>query len=590
MSYVRTHTCGELCGKDAGKHVCLSGWVNKRRDLGGLVFVDIRDRYGMTQVFFDPNANAELFNLASSLKPEYVISVEGAVSLRPEGMVNSSMSTGEIEITADKLEILNTSKPLPFNMDQDNLDENLRMKYRYLDLRRPEMSANLRLRHKVIKAVRDYFDAHDFIEIETPSLVNSTPEGARDYLVPSRVHPGKFYALPQSPQLFKQLLMVGGLDKYFQIARCYRDEDLRADRQPEFTQIDLEMSFVERDNILSLIEGMIAFVFERTLDYSVAAPFKRLTWLEAMDKYGSDKPDLRFPMEIIDVSDIVSDSGFKVFDSAVSDGGRVRGIVVPKRGSSSRKECDAIIEKGKEFGLSGLVALAFNSGTPKGVLTKFLKEDRINELKKAMNAGGDDLLLFAAGESRSISVALGKLRLYLADKFQLEPSERFNFLWVVDFPLFSIDAETKRIVAEHHPFTSPVPEDEGLMETAPLKVRSNAYDLVLNGVELGSGSIRIHSRSLQERLFKVIGLSLEQANEKFGYLMTAFEYGAPPHGGIALGADRLTAIMAGKDSIREVLAFPKNHQAICPLTGAPVRPSDEQLKILNLKVNCSSEV
>lgn len=583
MSYVRTHTCGELTAKDIGSHVRLSGWVNKRRDLGGLIFVDVRDRYGMTQVCFSPEADKELLEMAGKLRSEYVITVEGIVGPRPEGQANKNMKTGEIEITADRLEILNESKPLPFNLDQDNLDENLRMKYRYLDLRRPEMASRLTLRHKTVKAVRDYFDNNGFLEIETPSLVNSTPEGARDYLVPSRVHPGKVYALPQSPQLFKQILMISGMDRYFQMARCYRDEDLRADRQPEFTQIDLEMSFVERDDILGLIEGMIQHVFSRVLDTEIPAPFKRMTWHQAMDIYGSDKPDLRFPMDIKDVSESFAGVEFKVFESALAEGGRIRCIVVPEAGKSSRKELDGIIEKGKECGLAGVVALPLKDGEAKGVLTKYMDADRLAAFIKEIGAGENDLVLFAAGKAREISVALGKLRLHLAAKFNMVPSEKFCFLWVVDFPLFSIDSETGRIVAEHHPFTSPVPEDADIMESDPLNVRSNAYDLVLNGVELGSGSIRIHDRAMQERLFKIIGLTNEQANEKFGYLMTAFEYGAPPHGGIALGADRLTALMAGQESIREVLAFPKNHQAICPLTSAPVVPSEEQLRILKIK-------
>ena len=457
------------------------------------------------------------------------------------------------------------------------------MKYRYLDLRRPDMVSNLVLRHKVARYTRDYFDEHGFLEVETPTLVNSTPEGARDYLVPSRVHPGKFYALPQSPQLFKQLLMVSGIDRYFQMARCYRDEDLRADRQPEFTQIDIEMSFVEREAILNTMEGLVKYLLKHAANYEYKGDFKRITWNEAMDKYGSDKPDLRYPMEIMDMTDSVCGFGFKVFDGVKEEGGSVRGIVVPEQGKISRKVTDEIIAKGKDCGLAGVVALAFNEGTPKGALTKFMEPEKIDALRKEMKANENDLILFAAGKPREISVALGKLRLYLASRFEMKPFERFAFLWVLDFPLFSIDSETGRVVAEHHPFTSPVKEDIDIMETEPLKVRSDAFDMVLNGVELGSGSIRIHERALQEKLFKVIGLTKEQANEKFGYLMTAFEYGAPPHGGMAIGADRLAALMAGKDSIREVVAFPKNHQAICPLTGAPVIPSEEQLKILKIK-------
>ena len=583
MSYVRTHTCGELSAKDNGKKVRISGWVNKCRDLGGFIFIDVRDRYGMTQVVFDPKANPELFKIAETLKAEYVVTVEGIVENRPNGQVNASMTTGEIEIKAESMEVLNESKPLPFNLDQDNLDENLRMKYRYLDLRRPDMVSNLVLRHKVARYTRDYFDEHGFLEVETPTLVNSTPEGARDYLVPSRVHPGKFYALPQSPQLFKQLLMVSGIDRYFQMARCYRDEDLRADRQPEFTQIDIEMSFVEREAILNTMEGLVKYLLKHAANYEYKGDFKRITWNEAMDKYGSDKPDLRYPMEIMDMTDSVCGFGFKVFDGVKEEGGSVRGIVVPEQGKISRKVTDEIIAKGKDCGLAGVVALAFNEGTPKGALTKFMEPEKIDALRKEMKANENDLILFAAGKPREISVALGKLRLYLASRFEMKPFERFAFLWVLDFPLFSIDSETGRVVAEHHPFTSPVKEDIDIMETEPLKVRSDAFDMVLNGVELGSGSIRIHERALQEKLFKVIGLTKEQANEKFGYLMTAFEYGAPPHGGMAIGADRLAALMAGKDSIREVVAFPKNHQAICPLTGAPVIPSEEQLKILKIK-------
>ncbi len=588
--YRRTHTCGELKGVDRGRCVRLAGWVNKRRDLGGLIFVDIRDRYGLTQVFFDPAKNETLFKLAEDLKQEYVISVEGIVSLRPEGMINASMPTGEIEILAEKLDILNDACVLPFNMgEHQNLDENLRMKYRYLDLRRQPMAERMLLRHKTARAVREYFDANNFLEIETPTLMSSTPEGARDYLVPSRVHPGKVYALPQSPQLFKQLLMVGGMDRYFQLARCYRDEDLRADRQPEFTQIDVEMSFIERDDIINMIEGMLKYTFDKALGVSLQTPFPRMTWHEAMDLYGIDKPDLRYPMIITDVSDNVKDSGFQVFDSTLASGGRVRGITVPGAGAISRKEGDEIITKGKEFGLAGVVTLAFNQGQPKSPLTKFLSPERLNSLRELMKAGDDDLVLFAAGEQSAISVALGKLRLFLVQRFQLPKTSEFAFLWVIDFPLFSFNEEEKRIEAEHHAFTSPLPQDQHLMDTEPLKVRSNAYDIVLNGVELGSGSIRIHDRTMQEKIFKVMGLSSEQAFEKFGFLLKAFEYGAPPHGGIALGFDRLTAIMSGQESIREIIAFPKNHQALCPMTGAPVTPAPEQLKILKLKLDVPEE-
>ena len=591
QKYKRTHTCGELRGSDKDKKVRLSGWVNKRRDLGGLIFVDIRDRYGLTQVFFDPKVSENLFKLAEELKQEYVISVEGTVALRPDGMINSSMPTGEIEIHADSLNILNESAVLPFNMSElQNTDENLRMKYRYLDLRRQPMVDKMILRHKAARAIREYFDANGFLEIETPTLMSSTPEGARDYLVPSRVQPGKVYALPQSPQLFKQLLMVGGMDRYFQLAKCYRDEDLRADRQPEFTQIDLEMSFVEREDVLNMIEGMLKYLFEKALDRPITEPLPRMTWHEAMDLYGCDKPDLRYPMIIKDVSKNLKDCGFQVFDSTLSAGGHIRAITVPNAGAVSRKESDEIINMGKSFGLAGVVTLAFNEGAPKSPLTKFMSPERVTEIKNIMEAGDNDLVLFAAGEQRAISVALGKLRLWLVEKFKMQPSTDFALLWVLDFPMFSFNEEENRLEAEHHAFTSPMPEDIGLMETEPIKVRSNAYDVVLNGVELGSGSIRIHDRKLQEMIFKIMGLTSEQAVEKFGFLLKAFEFGAPPHGGIALGFDRLVSIMAEQDSIREIIAFPKNHQAICPMTNAPVTPAQEQLDMLKIKFDVKETV
>lgn len=580
----RTHSCGELRRSDAGKKVLLSGWVNKRRDLGGLIFVDIRDRYGMTQVFFDPEGDGELFAAAEKLKSEYVVAVEGTVSARPDGMVNASMDTGEIEVLALSLTVLNTCEVLPFNMtDQESADENLRMKYRYLDLRRPSMANRLRLRHKVAKTVRDYFDERDFLEVETPMLVRSTPEGARDYLVPSRVHSGEVYALPQSPQLLKQILMVGGVDRYFQLAKCFRDEDLRADRQPEFTQIDVEMSFVGRDDVLSTVEGMLREVFRKALNTELPDPFPRMTWSEAMERYGSDKPDLRYGMEIQDVTEQVGTTGFKVFDGTIESGGRIKCIVVPEKGALSRKESDSVIEFSKTTGLSGVVVLAFHEGRAKSVLTKFISEEALNRLKDHVGAGDGDLVLFAAGESRLISQGLGRMRLEMAERFQLKPSSDFAFLWVMDFPMYSYNEEEGRLEAEHHPFTSPLEEDAHLIETQPLKVRSNAYDIVLNGVELGSGSIRIHDRTLQERIFKAMGLDGETAGEKFGFLLQAFDYGAPPHGGIALGLDRLTAIMSGTDSIRDVIAFPKNHQAICPLTEAPVVPSQQQLDLLKIR-------
>lgn len=584
ITYKRTHTCGELRASDEGKSVRLSGWVNRRRDLGGLIFIDIRDRYGMTQVYFDPNLNEELFKVAERLKSEYVITVLGTVRLRPEGMKNESMPTGAVEIHAEELTILNEAAVLPYNLnDYQNQDENMRMKYRYLDLRCPQMAERLKLRHKAAIAIRRYLDANNFLEIETPTLMNSTPEGARDYLVPSRVHPGKVYALPQSPQLFKQLLMVGGMDRYFQIARCYRDEDLRADRQPEFTQIDMELSFITRDELFVIVEGLVKSLFEETLNVKLEPPFPRMSWQEAFDYYGTDKPDIRFGIKIQNPTHLCRESGFKVFDSVIASGGEIRAIVIPNAGKLSGKERDKVIDIGKSCGLAGVVTLAYSEGVPKSPLTKFLSQEKLDELKKFLAAGDRDLVLFAAGEPLKIIPALGKLRLEMISHFSLKPSTQFAFLWVTEFPMFSFSEEEQRIEAEHHAFTSPLPEDEHLLESEPLKVRSNAYDLVLNGVELGSGSIRIHSRALQERIFKVMGLTQQQAIQKFGFLLKAFEYGAPPHGGIALGFDRLVALMAGQESIREVLAFPKNHQAICPLTSAPMKPTEEQLNLLKIR-------
>lgn len=583
--YKRTHTCGELRKEDTGKKVLLVGWVNRRRDLGGLIFVDLRDRYGLIQVAFNPAQNGDVFGLAESLKNEYVIAVRGIVNLRPEGTINPKLPTGEIEVQAGELTVLNPSKIPPFNLaEAQNTDEMLRMKYRYLDMRRPAMMKRLVLRHNVAKAVRDFFDREGFLEIETPSLVRSTPEGARDYLVPSRVNPGRFYALPQSPQLFKQLLMVGGVDRYFQMARCYRDEDLRADRQPEFTQIDLEMSFVRQEDILKVIEDMLVYVFERTMPVKLKTPFVRISHKEAMSCYGIDKPDMRYGLTIRTITEVVRDVDFEPFKKATTEGGCVRGITLAGAASISRKELNEIVELGKSCGLAGLLTIQYRSDGIKSYLSKFMNDEKLMEIRKEMEASEGDLVLIAAGEGRVLAEGLGKLRLELVSKFKIAPQSEFSFLWVLDFPLVSYNREEDRLEAEHHPFTSPHPDDVHLMDTEPLKVRANSYDLVLNGVELGSGSIRIHDREMQEKLFKLIGLSEEEAMLKFGFLLSAFEYGAPPHGGIALGFDRLLAIMAGMDSIREVLAFPKNQSAICPLTGAPVTATDEQLKLLRIRV------
>ncbi|MDQ7824164.1 MAG: aspartate--tRNA ligase [Candidatus Eremiobacteraeota bacterium] len=583
--YKRTHTCGALARKDSGGTVTLAGWINRRRDLGGLIFIDLRDRHGMTQVVFNPQQNEEVFRMAENLKAEYVIAIKGTVTDRPEGTCNRNLATGEIEVHATELSIINPSKVPPFNMAEGlSLDETLRLKYRYLDLRRPGMVARMVLRHRAAKVVRDYFDGEGFLEIETPMLVRSTPEGARDYLVPSRVNQGKFYALPQSPQLFKQLLMVGGIDRYFQIARCFRDEDLRADRQPEFTQIDMEMSFVTREDVFDTIERMLFQVFEKAKSVELQTPFPRISYTDAINRYGTDKPDLRFGMEITDITSVVSGVKFEVFEKTREGGGKVKAIKLPGHSHLSRKEIEELVNMAKTAGLSGLLTIAFTPGGVKSFLTRFIDPECMESLRKAMGAVEGDLLLIAAGETAKVSEGLGKLRLDMAAKYKLKPVVDFSFLWVVDFPLYKFNAEENRIEAEHHPFTSPLPEDVHLMDTDPLKVRANAYDIVLNGVELGSGSVRIHNREMQEKVFRITGISEEEAYEKFGFLLSAFEFGAPPHGGIALGLDRLVAIMAGTESIREVLAFPKNQSAICPLTGAPVEATPDQLKLLKISV------
>lgn len=593
----RTHSCAALRPQDVGKTVTLMGWVHRLRDLGGLAFIDLRDRHGITQVIFSPQDSAEVFENAKSLRNEYVVAVTGKVEKRSEDTVKKDLPTGEVELRAESLRLLNTSKVPPITINEDKqVGDELRMKYRYLDLRRTPMQQRIITRHKVGKAMRDYLSANGFLEIETPMLVRSTPEGARDYLVPSRVNLGKFYALPQSPQLFKQLLMVSGLERYFQLARCFRDEDLRADRQPEFTQLDLEMSFVEQDDVFNIIEGTLKAVFKEVLDIDLAIPFPRLPYYEAAEKYGSDKPDTRFGMEIFDLTEPVSKVDFAVFKTIVEGGGRIKGITVPKGAAMSRKDTDELTALVKTWGAGGLFTIGFqDDGTLRSSLSKYLDDAttaRIREISKANN--GDMLLLVGGPDGAKVLDILGKLRLEMGRRLKLIPmpgtvipnpeKQPYNFLWVVNFPQFHWNEEEKRLEAEHHPFTSPMPEDIPLMKTEPLKVRSSAYDLVLNGNEMGSGSIRIHQRALQEQVFAAIGMDLAEANEKFGFLMEAFEYGAPPHGGIALGFDRLTALMSGVDSIREVIAFPKNQNAVDMLTGAPVVGTQEQLDLLHIKV------
>lgn len=583
----RSHHCGVL-GKDmAGQHVILCGWVSKRRDHGGLIFIDLRNRSGIVQIVVDPDTAGSSFKTAEDIRNEYVIKVSGTVRMRDEATVNANIATGMIEVMAEEIEVLNSAKTPPFYI-QDNIDtdENLRLKYRYLDLRRPEMQRNLILRHKVTKLMRDYLDSRDFLEIETPMLTKSTPEGARDYLVPSRVNPGKFYALPQSPQIFKQLLMVAGMERYFQIARCFRDEDLRADRQPEFTQLDMEMSFMEVDEILELMEGLIAYIFEGALGKKIQVPFQRLTWDEAMDRYGSDKPDLRFGMELINMVEAVKDSDFKVFNTIIENGGIVKAINVKGYAAIPRRELDGLVDFVGIYGAKGLAWMQIQEdGSVKSPIAKFFSEAHLANILKTAAAEPGDLLLFVADKPAVVAQALGALRIEMAKRRNLIDHNALAFTWVVDFPMFEYDEEEKRYVAMHHPFTAPRDEDLPLLQTDPGKVYAKAYDMVLNGTEIGGGSIRIHRRDVQKQVFSAIGLTDEQAAEKFGFMMNAFEYGAPPHGGLAFGLDRLIMIMAQRDSIRDVIAFPKTQSAACLMTQAPNDVDEKQLRELHIKTS-----
>jgi aspartyl-tRNA synthetase len=582
----RTNTCGELAEKQIGKKVCLQGWVSTRRDHGPLIFIDLRDRYGFTQVVFNQKISEETHGLAKALGKEFVVEIEGKVSKRPKGTENKKVKTGNIEIEASKLKILNSAEqPLPVEIDSHLLaGEDVRLKYRYLDLRRPEMQKNFVLRHRLIKAVRDFFDKENFIEIETPVLAKSTPEGSRDYLVPSRMFPGKFFALPQSPQQFKQLLMVSGFDRYFQIVRCFRDEDLRADRQPEFTQLDLEMSFIEPEDIYDLLERCLKEVFKKVLGVEIKIPFPRITFDNAMNFYGSDKPDTRFELKFVDLTKELADTEFEIFNSIIKKGGCLKAIVAQKP-NFSKKDLSDFLDAAKAFRAKGLVALEVKGNSLESQIAKFLKPSHVKAVLEKTGAKENDLILLIADEWRTCCTALGAVRLKAAEKLGLIDKKKFSFLWIAEFPLFEFSEEEQKLVAMHHPFTSPADSDADLLETSPLKAKSKAYDCVLNGSEIGGGSIRIHRRELQARMFKALGISEEEAEKKFGHMLTAFKYGAPPHGGIAFGIDRLAAIMCGADSIREVIAFPKNKSCFSLMDDSPSEVSQKQLKELKLKID-----
>ena len=591
MPLKRTVSCGSLRQKDCGKEAVLAGWVDTRRDHGKLIFIDIRDRTGIAQVVFDPGDNANVHRDAEKLRDEFVILVKGKVATRPEGTVNPNLPTGEIEVRAKELHILNSSKPLPFVL-KDSLDvaEEVRLTYRYLDLRRKQMQENLRRRYLVTKAVRGFLDSRDFIEIETPFLTKSTPEGARDYLVPSRMYPGKFFALPQSPQLFKQILMVAGYERYFQLVRCFRDEDLRADRQPEHTQIDIEMSFIDEIDIQSLIEDMMVRIFKDVLDRELKTPFKRLSYEEAMLSFGTDKPDTRFGLEIVDVTEIFKDTGFKVLRKVVDSGGAVRAINVRGGGKISLKRINEFIDLVTTFKAKGLVWLKQENRTLSSPVAKFFSDEEKSMLTAKLEAKDNDLLLLIADKPDIAAFSLGRLRQVLGEEMQLIDKDKFNFLWITDFPLLEYDEKESRFKSLHHPFTSPRACDIPLLETSPLEVKALAYDLVLNGVETGGGSIRIHHSDIQEKVFKVLGIKKEEAKNKFGFLLDALSYGAPPHGGIALGLDRLVMLLLGLDSIRDVIPFPKTQKSTCLMTGSPSDVRAEQLNELNLQIKSDKKI
>ncbi len=587
----RTHTCGELNESFVGKTVILKGWVTKRRDLGNLIFIDLKDRYGKTQIVFDPDADSKLHGQAKTLRSEYVIAVKGDVKKRPPEMINRNITTGGIEVNAKSITILNRSATPQFPVeDQINALETTRLKYRYLDLRRSPMQKIIIERNNIVSAIREYMSKHGFLDIETPFLTKSTPEGARDYVIPSRVEPGSFYALPQSPQLFKQLLMVSGFDKYYQIVRCFRDEDLRHDRQPEFTQLDVEMSFPTQDLIFQTMEGMFKHIMKSVFNKEIKTPFPRITYSEAMSKYGTDKPDTRFDLFIEDLAGVFSDCEFKIFSENIKNGGKIKGIKYQGGAKLSRKNISEFEEHAKTFGAKGLVWIKFeDSGKISSSISKFLKDDEVKDLGKIFDVKSNDLIFIVSDSDETASKALGEIRLKIAKEENLADKETFSFCWVLDFPLFEYSDEEKRLVSRHHPFTSPHPEETNNLEKDPRNIRALAYDLALNGYEIGGGSIRIHSSEMQKKIFSILKINEKDAKEKFGFLLEALEYGAPPHGGIALGIDRICMLLSKAQSIRDVIAFPKTQSAQCLMTNAPCAISQNQLNELKLSIKVSDE-